>query len=1078
MAIEVTASQIAHDGDGITTIFHTNFPILDGVDVWEEDLASGILTRLDDGTHYTWAALTVNAQVMAVTAPAAGKRWHLMRATRPVQPVRLPSDGKLPTERVEKTLDRGAMTAQEMQREQARTLSAPITEAQIAALPRAVDRAGRLLTFDAQGQPAASAVTMEQIAQVIDGAYVGTSIAAGYKWVGNGVAKDFDLPDEWAHMTASTSLLLAADTLFIDFDTYTLGGGILHMLTAPPRGTVIVGRNNLSVAGAHAAEAAASATAAQDAADEARAARDQAVDAAAIAIGNASDASVVADGPVPIPLRERFGGGGLNILEFHYGPGPDITAALNLAAEHARENFIRGLFVPAGSWQVSGSINLTFAAAGGEFGGPGRLNLVGAGATTTWIYVRLTEAFPAFDLTGNTQALVRGLCIQHAADCASTRTFLFAKPVDGGSEGSEAQIVDVQVQRQSNEPVARPCITIANTDLPTLTRCQLFGRVGLEVGIVPAGVASKFQAISAMTDFTLGSLDHVNIQTSDAAILFYGGPAVLLNIWGGYMAAHGTTVPAMGPGGGAKAIVHVMGAGARVNVHGLRFENQTSPTVALDAMVAFHANSGQSVIEIAGDADDPLFWIAAGATVAALECTAFCSYTGPAVIKSAGGGLIDSWINTNRATLLSGSLATNLRNAQQGYVWTAPAGNQQAPGLQIGSGAMGFYPSSRADALAGASVLGLTLDGFEMSFFRVSATALGFGAGAPPTDNSNGLATHIFGGRAGAISGNGGPAFVRASLPSNGAGATAGVIGSAGVGINMPGGGGNLFAGAATGTATGGAVNIGSGASPAGASGDINIIVAAANGPGVYAGTLTQRAGDSAAGYPGSHYIDSGIGTANPGVAVVALRNRALGPIQFQVGGANRWSIDGNGSYAFHLRPEVPGALDLGVADIRIRDVYLTNSPNVSSDERKKLDIQPISNEDAAAFLDLLQPSMYRLADAGRRTTGYAEAVEEVEETDPLTGEKSIRTVPVLVPIEEQRTGVRWHAGLIAQNVRAGLTTVFPTRDLALWGLENASDPDSMQHLRYEQFVPMLIGAVKFLAARVEALETSLGEAP
>jgi len=299
MAIEVTASQIAHDGNGITRVFHTNFPILDGVDVWEEDLASGALTRLENGTHYTWAALTVNAQVTAVSAPATGKRWHLMRATRPVQPVRLPSEGKLPTERVEKTLDRGAMAAQEMQREQARTLSAPITEPQIAALPRAVDRAGRLLTFDSQGQPAASAVTMEQIAQVIDGAYVGTSIAAGYRWIANGTGQDFDLPDEWAHMTASTSLLLAADTLFIDFDAYTLGGGVLHMLTAPPRGTVIVGRNNLSVAGGHAAEAEASATAAQDAADDAGEARTQAQAAASQAhadrLAVAADRDAVAD---------------------------------------------------------------------------------------------------------------------------------------------------------------------------------------------------------------------------------------------------------------------------------------------------------------------------------------------------------------------------------------------------------------------------------------------------------------------------------------------------------------------------------------------------------------------------------------------------------------------------------------------------------------------------------------------------------------------------------------------------------------------------------------------------------------
>lgn len=90
-----------------------------------------------------------------------------------------------------------------------------------------------------------------------------------------------------------------------------------------------------------------------------------------------------------------------------------------------------------------------------------------------------------------------------------------------------------------------------------------------------------------------------------------------------------------------------------------------------------------------------------------------------------------------------------------------------------------------------------------------------------------------------------------------------------------------------------------------------------------------------------------------------------------------------------------------------------------------------------------------------------------------------MRTVrkPIKRKLEVARAGRRQHFGLIAQEVRAALPEGM---DFGGRVQDDMSDPESLQSLRYEQFVPVLIRAVQELkaandnlAAELKALKTA-----
>lgn len=239
MAIENTASQIAYVCDGVSTAFPTSWPVLDGesVRVIEEVEDTGAAAELTRNVHFTVQVQgddPVTGQpgqglVMPLgAAPAAGRRWHLLRDTRAVQPVQLPTAGQVPSRRVERTIDRQAMVAQESRRDGTKAVRVPDHEVADMALPIARTRAQRMLAFDADGRPTAPGFTTEQVAAVIDQAQLQLLAGAKHGFLSDGATTVWPLPAEWGLIYAAISLTVNIGGIGGQTTAYVLTDGADH----------------------------------------------------------------------------------------------------------------------------------------------------------------------------------------------------------------------------------------------------------------------------------------------------------------------------------------------------------------------------------------------------------------------------------------------------------------------------------------------------------------------------------------------------------------------------------------------------------------------------------------------------------------------------------------------------------------------------------------------------------------------------------------------------------------------------------------------------------------------------------
>ncbi len=248
MAIENTASQIAYVCDGISTAFPTAWPILDGesVRVIEEMEATGAARPLTLNVDYTVQVQGDDPETgqpgqglvrVIGAAPSAGRRWHLLRDTRAVQPVQLRSASALPSQRVERTIDRQAMVAQESRRDASKAVRVPDHETVDMALPVAKTRAQKLLAFDADGRPAAPNFTTDQVAAIIDSATLLLLAGSAHEFVSDGTTTVWPLPAEWGLIYAVVSLLVNIGGVGGQTGAYSLTDGAAH---GYPGRTVIV----------------------------------------------------------------------------------------------------------------------------------------------------------------------------------------------------------------------------------------------------------------------------------------------------------------------------------------------------------------------------------------------------------------------------------------------------------------------------------------------------------------------------------------------------------------------------------------------------------------------------------------------------------------------------------------------------------------------------------------------------------------------------------------------------------------------------------------------------------------------
>lgn len=151
------------------------------------------------------------------------------------------------------------------------------------------------------------------------------------------------------------------------------------------------------------------------------------------------------------------------------------------------------------------------------------------------------------------------------------------------------------------------------------------------------------------------------------------------------------------------------------------------------------------------------------------------------------------------------------------------------------------------------------------------------------------------------------------------------------------------------------------------------------------------------------------------------------------------------------ITPTNNNAVSLGYAGYAWKDLFVVNSPTVTSDRRAKKDVSALGSH-AVDFIKALRPVSYRL----RKGEGHLDFFNEQGEA-----------VPNDTP---DREGVRTHWGLIAQEVKEALSAA-GYEDAALWCLANKDDPDSQQSLRYEELIAPMIKVIQQQQERIEALE-------
>jgi hypothetical protein len=159
MTISTTIARVDYVGNGVTTEFPVTFAFFgpDELRVVERVIATGVETVRNLTTHYTVTGGNGSTgTVSAVTAPASTVQWSILRATARTQLVDYQANDPFPAETHERALDRVTAIAQEIERDQGRTIRVAETDSTAnLTLPSASARANRVLGFNSLGEPAA-----------------------------------------------------------------------------------------------------------------------------------------------------------------------------------------------------------------------------------------------------------------------------------------------------------------------------------------------------------------------------------------------------------------------------------------------------------------------------------------------------------------------------------------------------------------------------------------------------------------------------------------------------------------------------------------------------------------------------------------------------------------------------------------------------------------------------------------------------------------------------------------------------------------------------------------------------------
>jgi hypothetical protein len=167
------------------------------------------------------------------------------------------------------------------------------------------------------------------------------------------------------------------------------------------------------------------------------------------------------------------------------------------------------------------------------------------------------------------------------------------------------------------------------------------------------------------------------------------------------------------------------------------------------------------------------------------------------------------------------------------------------------------------------------------------------------------------------------------------------------------------------------------------------------------------------------------------------------------------------------LTPLVDEGYACGSATKRWSAIHATTGVIQASDARDKI-IEGSLTGRAGPMIDAVDPVVFRW----REGTSTIEDAADDTSAPPVNARretgfaKRVKNRPA--PRVTRTPGQRLHAGFNAQDIKSAMTST--GLDFAAWGLDDATDADSRQHLRPDQLIPVLWAALKETRAEVAAL--------
>ncbi len=224
MTVSSTTARVSFSGNGSTTAFAVPFYFLANSQLLVVLRSSaGVETTQVLGTNYTvtGAGVLTGGTVTMTVAPASSTTLVISRNVPLTQETDLQPNDRLPAETLEQAIDKLTMIAQQLDVDFDRALKYPTTDSTsiTTVIPSSVDRAGKFLKFDSDGEP---------IAQSLPTPFVSVK---DFGAVGDGQTNDAA-----AIQTAINTTAAAGQTLYFPAGTYRIVPATLKDWEGTPLG--------------------------------------------------------------------------------------------------------------------------------------------------------------------------------------------------------------------------------------------------------------------------------------------------------------------------------------------------------------------------------------------------------------------------------------------------------------------------------------------------------------------------------------------------------------------------------------------------------------------------------------------------------------------------------------------------------------------------------------------------------------------------------------------------------------------------------------------------------------------------